>query len=31
MFIPVEGEPANFQKRRYGASRVSRAATAGQS
>jgi hypothetical protein len=31
MFVPTEGEPANFQKRRYGAGRVSRAASAGQS
>jgi len=31
MFVPVEGESANFQKRRYGAGRVSRAASAGQS
>jgi len=31
MFVPTEGEPANFQKRRYGAGRVSRSASAGQS
>jgi CheY-like chemotaxis protein len=31
MFVPTDGEPANFQKRRYGAGRVSRAASAGQS
>ena len=31
IFVPAEGEPATFQKRRYGAGRVGRAASAGQS
>ncbi|MGZ3285532.1 MAG: HWE histidine kinase domain-containing protein, partial [Xanthobacteraceae bacterium] len=31
IFVAAEGEPATFQKRRYGAGRVGRAASAGQS